>query len=82
MRLASPLPPKKPLRRPEPAQKPATAFTGSKARSVSWWAPLADPALPREKFSDAARARDVEMRSDATWQRPENFQQLGSKANS
>lgn len=79
MRLTSPLPPKKPLRRPEPVRKPAVS---AKPRGVSWWAPLANPDLPRDVFFDAARARDVEMRSDATWQRPENFQQLGARANS
>lgn len=53
----------------------------AKPRSVSWWADVCRPEQ-REEFAAAARQRDQDGKYDPVWQRPENFQQLGAKANS
>lgn len=49
-----------------------------KPRGESWWAELAAPDTPFDKFADAARARNLDMRTDPQWQRPEKLAQIGT----
>lgn len=59
-----------------PTKNPASSLV-TKPRGESWWAPLADPSLPREQFFDRARARDAEMACNSEWRRTGKLDQIG-----
>ena len=43
----------------------------------SWWTDYADPTLPREQFTQAAKNHDREMQADPHWKSPAKLQQIG-----
>lgn len=47
------------------------------ADGQSWWTKHADPTLPRESFTNAARQRDAEMQGNGAWRRPQKVNILG-----
>lgn len=51
-----------------PPDRPAKVIVEN---TGSWWVPHADPALPRERFTTAAKQRDAEMcAGNSNWRRP------------
>lgn len=60
-----------------PVKTKSATSTGAKPRAVSWWAPFADPRVPRAHFFDAARAYNASMRMNPQWQQTAKLNQIG-----